>query len=172
MVLLPGLVAANVYMTMNAPVAAPVFGRTVHPATPDQISIGDKDFDLATLRNPLRHLEDSDPEAFRNHVERGRSVYYQNCFYCHGDDTSGNGIFAHALNPVPTNLPDNIPLLQESFLFWRIAKGGPGLPDEGGPWDSAMPAWEKFLTEEEMWEVVLFLYDFSETRPRAMEEHE
>jgi hypothetical protein len=33
-----------------------------------------------------------------------------------------------------------------------------------------MPAWEKFLTEEEMWDVVLFLYDFSDQQPRAREE--
>ena len=70
-------------------------------------------------------------------------------------------MFAHGLNPIPTNFTDQgtIPKLQETFLFWRIAKGGPGLPDEGGPWDSAMPAWEKFLTEEEIWDVILFLYD-------------
>jgi hypothetical protein len=30
-----------------------------------------------------------------------------------------------------------------------------------------MPAWEDFLSREEMWEVVLFLYDFTGTRPRA-----
>jgi hypothetical protein len=30
------------------------------------------------------------------------------------------------------------PQLTESFVFWRIAKGGPGLPKEGAPWNSAM----------------------------------
>jgi hypothetical protein len=33
-----------------------------------------------------------------------------------------------------------------------------------------MPAWEKFLTEEEMWDVILFLYDFTGQRPRGREE--
>ena len=28
-----------------------------------------------------------------------------------------------------------------------------------------MPAWEKFLKEEEMWDVILFLYDFTGQRP-------
>ena len=54
--------------------------------------------------------------------------------------------------------------------YRRIAKGGPGLPEESGPWDTAMPQWEKMLTEEEMWDVVLFLYDFSNQKPRAREE--
>jgi hypothetical protein len=61
-------------------------------------------------------------------------------------------------------------LLRETFLLWRISKGGPGLPDEGGPWDTAMPAWEKFLKEDEMWDAILFLYDFTELKPRAREE--
>jgi hypothetical protein len=63
-------------------------------------------------------------------------------------------------------------MLRETFLFWRIARGGPGLPDEGGPWASAMPAWEKFLTEEQIWDAILFLYDYTGRRPRAKEESE
>ena len=89
-----------------------------------------------------------------------------------GDNLGGNGMFVHGLDPIPTDFADagTIPNLTESFLFWRISKGAPGLPDEGGPWESAMPAWEKFLTEEEMWEAILFLYDFTGRRPRAREE--
>lgn len=176
--LVPAGVAASIYLDMTAEPQAPGFGRTVHPAPPDQITVHDKAFDLVTLENPYRSLEQSDPEGFRRHVAAGREVYYQNCFYCHGDLMQGRGLFAHGLNPIPTNFqdPGTIPMFQESFLFWRIAKGGPGLPPEGGPWESAMPAWEKFLSEEEMWNVILFLYDFTETRPRArhetaMEEH-
>jgi hypothetical protein len=33
-----------------------------------------------------------------------------------------------------------------------------------------MPAWEQFLSEEEMWDVVLFLYEFTDRRPRARHE--
>ena len=85
---------------------------------------------------------------------------------------TGNGMFVHGLDPIPTNFADQgaIAMLRDSFLFWRIAKGGPGLPEEAAPWDTAMPAWEKFLKEEEIWEVVLFLYDFTEQKPRAKEE--
>jgi hypothetical protein len=81
-------------------------------------------------------------------------------------------MFAHGLDPIPTNFADQgaISILRDSYLFWRIAKGGPGLPEEAAPWDTAMPAWESFLTEEEMWEAVLFLYDFTGQRPRAREE--
>lgn len=173
MLAIPALVAFGVYMRMNVELQAPGFGRTVHPAPPDAITVHDRNIDLIRVDNPYRPLETSDPEAFRLHVANGRRVYYENCFYCHGDAMRGDGMVAHGLNPIPTNFADAgaIAMLQESFLFWRISKGGPGLPEEGGPWDSAMPAWEKFLTEEEMWDVVLFLYDFTEQRPRAREDH-
>jgi hypothetical protein len=83
-------------------------------------------------------------------------------------------MFVHGLDPIPTNFADvgTIPNLTETFLFWRISKGGPGLPDEGGPWESAMPVWEKFLTEDEIWNAILFLYDYTGRKPRAKEEME
>lgn len=171
--LLPVLAAFNVYVKMNVPLEAPAFGRTVHPAPPDVITVHEKEISLITATNPYRKLEEQDEEAFRGHVENGRRVYYSNCFYCHGDAMAGDGMFAHSLNPIPSNFTDPgvLPMLQESFLFWRISKGGPGMPEEGGPWDSAMPAWENFLTEEEIWDVILFLYDFNGYRPRARAEH-
>ncbi len=171
---LPILVAARIYISMSQPLQAPSFDRTVHPAPPSEpITVLDQKFDLNAAKNPFRELEKSDPDQFRVHVENGRRIYYENCFYCHGDDMNGDGLFAHGLNPIPTNFRDSgtIANLQEGFLFWRIAKGGPGMPDEGGPWESAMPAWENFLTVDEMWEVILFLYEHTDQRPRELEEH-
>ena len=169
---LPALAAANVYMRMSVPIEPPLFPRTVHPASPSEITVHDKSIHLDAGDNPFRTLETSNPEEFRKHVENGRRVYYRNCVFCHGDDLSGNGMFVHGLDPIPTNFADGATIanLRETFLFWRVAKGGPGLPEEGGPWDTAMPAWEKFLKEEEMWEAILFLYDFTGARPRAREE--
>lgn len=167
---IPAAVAASIYFDMTAPPRAPVFGRTVHPAPPTEITVHDQPFDLTTLDNPLRLTEANDPDEFGRRVADGRRVYYENCFYCHGDLMRGQGIFAHGLNPIPTNFqdPGTIAMLQEGFLFWRVSRGGPGMPEEGGPWMSAMPAWEKFLTVDEMWSVIAFLYDFTEQRPRAL----
>jgi hypothetical protein len=171
-VLIPAAVAAGIYIDRTAPPVAPAFGRTVHPAPPSEIEVGGETLVLGNLPNPYRALETSDPDAFREHVAHGRQIYYHNCFYCHGDLMRGAGLFAHGLNPIPTNFQDkgNLPGFQESFLFWRISKGGAGLPTEGGPWDSAMPVWEQFLTRDDMWDVILFLYDFTGLRPRAVHE--
>ena len=172
---IPALAAANVYVQSNVPLEPPFFPRTVHPASPPSITVLGNRMEIEAGDNPLRHLETSNPQEYRRHVENGRRVYYQNCVFCHGDNLAGNGMFVHGLDPIPTNFADGdtIANLRETFLFWRIAKGGPGLPEEGGPWNTAMPAWEKFLKEEEMWEAVLFLYDFTGERPRAREtEHQ
>jgi mono/diheme cytochrome c family protein len=171
-VAIPVLAAANVYVQMSVPLQPPLFSRTVHPASPSSISVHDKPFDLDGGENPFLPLQTSNPAEFRKHVENGRRVYYRNCVFCHGDDLSGNGMFVHALDPIPTNFADagTIAMLRDTFLFWRIAKGGPGLPEEGGPWESAMPAWEKHLKEDEIWDVILFLYDFTGQKPRAREE--
>ena len=128
-----------------------------------------KQIPLAELENPYRKLAVEAPDHFMEHIQNGRKVYYNNCVLCHGDTLEGNGLFAHGFNPIPANLADSgtIAQLQENYVFWRIAKGGPGLPDESGPWSSAMPAWEKFLTEEEIWDVTMFIYHFTNTTPRA-----
>jgi mono/diheme cytochrome c family protein len=171
-VAIPVLAAANVYMQMSVPLEPPFFPRTIHPASPVEITVHDKKIAIDAGDNPFRQLETSNPAEFRKHVENGRRVYYRNCVFCHGDDLGGNGMFVHGLDPIPTNFADGdtIANLRETFLFWRAAKGGPGLPEEAGPWDSAMPAWEKFLKEEDIWDVILFLYDFTGEKPRAKEE--
>jgi len=171
---LPLLVSAKVYLGMSDEVSAPLFGRTIHPAPPSSINFDGKPVDLIAGTNPYRELHESNPDAFAGHVANGRRVYYQNCVFCHGDNMAGDGIYAHALDPIPANFedPTTIAMLQETYLFWRIAKGAPDLPEESGPWSSAMPAWENFLSEEEIWDVILFLYEHTGQRPRAREHGE
>ncbi|HHZ83629.1 MAG TPA: cytochrome c, partial [Nitrospirales bacterium] len=72
-------------------------------------------------------------------------------------------------NPIPANFtdPGTLAQLQETFVFWRVAKGGPGLPREGFPWASAMPPWEQHLTTEEIWKVILFEYWHTKYPPRT-----
>jgi mono/diheme cytochrome c family protein len=176
--LIPAAFAYQTWAGMTAAPSSPNFPRTVHPAAPVSITVHDAEIDLVSGDNPYRELESSDPETFAAYVTEGKRVYYENCFYCHGDTLAADGMFAHGLNPIPSNFqdPNVLPNFTESFFFWRIAKGAPGLPEEGGPWDSAMPAWESFLTNDEIWKVILFLYNQAGSddgyRPRALaEEH-
>ena len=161
---LVGLVA---YGQVKTTVAAPPNLRSVHPAPPSEITFRGKSITLTGLENPLRQHADSLPA----YLALGKQVYYRNCLPCHGDHLDGLGHYASGFNPLPANFQDNgtIAQLTESFVFWRIAKGGPGLPREGTPWNSAMPKWEDFLTEREIWSVILFLYDQTGSKPRTWE---
>jgi mono/diheme cytochrome c family protein len=170
-VILPSLAGAYVYVSMQPSFEAPVELRSIHPAPPASMKAFGKRYDLSTLENPYRKFEKEDPEKFKQLVKEGGEVYIKNCQYCHGDKLDGNGPYAAGLNPTPLNFQDvgTIAQLQESFVFWRIATGGPGLPKEAAPWISAMPVWQNFLTEDEIWKVILFLYDYTGKRPRSWE---
>jgi len=174
LIILPLLVAYKVYSNTQVEILAPGFSRSAHPAPPNTINFAGKTIDLIRGSNPFRKYEKSDKPKFVEHVKKGKNIFYQNCFYCHGDALQGQGLYAYGLDPLPTNFQDpaTIGMLQEGFLFWRIAEGGIGLPNEGGPWASAMPAWKDFLSEDDIWNVILFLYDYTGNKPRAVEHHE
>lgn len=160
--LIPLWASAWVFARSSSQTLAPLHPRVIHPAPPAQIR---------ALENPYRLLEKKDPEAFEAIVEQGKALYAKNCLFCHGDNLDGKGHFAAALNPLPANFrdPGTIAMLQESFVFWRVAQGGPGLPPEAHPWNSMMPVWEKMLSEEEIWQVITWLYAGTGYEPRTWE---
>jgi len=177
LLVIPGVLAFQTYMGNLPTTDAPPRIRSVHPPPPNTIQVQTPgmaeahEFNVVAGDSPIRPLAESDPEKFATHIARGKEVYYENCFYCHGDTLAADGHYARSVNPLPANFQDPgvLPQLTEAFLFWRVAKGGPGMPDAGGPWDSSMPAWEKFISEEDMWNVIAFLYDYTGYMPRAAE---
>ena len=160
---LPFLFAFVGYNQMTPKFPEPIALRVIHPAPPTTIKIFGEAHNLVSLENPYRQYEKSDPEEFKQLAREGGFIYFQNCFFCHGDFLDGRGMTSLNLNPVPANFQDvgTIAMLQEAFLFWRIGTGGPGLPDESWPWQSAMPIWQNILTQQEVWKVILFLYDYT-----------
>jgi mono/diheme cytochrome c family protein len=170
-VLLVGCLGAYItYQNVKPSFEAPVELRSIHPAPPSNVKAFGKRYKLQTLKNPFR-VEDKAQLA--KNAEEGGVVYYQNCFFCHGDRMLGKGLFYAGFNPLPANFVDigTIAQLTESFVFWRIATGGPGLPSEGAPWISAMPVWHELISEEETWKVILFIYEYAGHHPRVTEEH-
>ena len=169
LVAVPILVALIAAGRARPDMSAPPSCRPTHPAPPSWIPFQGETIELNGLENPLRTAGSLD-----EHYEEGKRVYYQNCGACHGDALRGRGHYAPGFNPAPLNFQDvgTIAQLTESFVFWRIATGGPGLPNEGAPWNSAMPAWENFLTADEIWSVIIFLYEQTGHSPRAWEETE
>jgi mono/diheme cytochrome c family protein len=167
MVVIPLLLGYYAYTQAAARPQSPPELRAVHPAPPAAIQFRGKEVAIAGLENPLR----KDRANFAKNVAAGGEIYIKNCMFCHGDNLDGQGHFAAGFNPPPANFqdPGTIAMLQEAYLFWRIAKGGPGLPKESTPWNSVMPAWEDRLTEEQIWQVIMYLYEATGQQPRRWE---
>ena len=124
---------------------------------------------MGRLMKPNANPWDKDAQGYLKYVREGGEIFYQNCHFCHGDNLNGRGLHAFAFNPIPANFtdPGTIAQLQETFIFWRVSKGGIGLPNEGFPWASVMPPWEQHLTVDEIWKVVLFEYWHTGYYPRT-----
>lgn len=110
---------------------------------------------------------------FEKNLFEGRALYAMNCRPCHGDSVAGDGPMADGFKLRPINFTDNgtIETIVEGYTFWRVTNGGPGLPPEATPWDSAMPEWKLSLTEEERWKIILAEYDLAQKTPRIPEGH-
>ena len=49
-------------------------------------------------------------------------------------------------------------------------KGGKGLPERFKPWNSAMPAWEEVLSQEEVWKTILYINETVKERRQPISE--
>ena len=138
---------------------SPVELRIQHPTLPQEYE---------KLENPFAHV---DEETKMRYLEEGKFLFRLNCRPCHGSKADGNGPFANAFRLRPINFtdPGTIATVVESFAFWRIKEGGPGLPAVSTPWDSAMPAWKDTLTDEQIWKIIMGEYAIAGVVPRQRE---
>jgi hypothetical protein len=154
LVLFPLLIGWQTYGSTAPSDEPPAENRTIHPAPPGE---------YAGLANPVPNTPEN--------VMTGKGLYAAFCSPCHGGNFDGKGVAAKGFNPPPANFadPTTIAMLQESYLFWRIKKGGVGLPIEGMPWKSAMPRWEVELPDEWIWKIIMGEYDGAHQKPRTWE---
>lgn len=88
-------------------------------------------------------------------VDRGKTLFQQNCIQCHGIDGRGDGPDAASLSPAPTDFRLHMPLHTDPQFYAFIANGYPG---------SAMPKFASALSETDIWNLVNYLRSaFSES---------
>lgn len=104
----------------------------------------------------------------------GRVAFAKNCRPCHGMQANGKGpqAWGWKLQPADFTDPGILPTIVEPYAFWRVSKGGPGLPSASTPWDSAMPIWDLNIPEHVRWQVLLGEYDLAGVGPRQPEKLE
>jgi len=107
------------------------------------------------------------PESLTN----GGQLYAQNCAACHGENGAGDGVFADDLAAAgesskqtmagdedmmmqkPVDFTDRTRMLGASpaLLQGKILRGGMG---------TGMPMWGSIFTEEQIWDLIAYLYSF------------
>lgn len=93
-------------------------------------------------------------------LEAGKKLYQRWCTQCHGDEGKGDGPAADFVYPRPRNFTLAIfkvrttpsgQLPTDHDLFNIISKGLPG---------TSMPAWEKFISETDRWQLAHYVKTF------------
>ena len=128
---------------------------------PSTIELNGKRLSLQDLKNPVMESNQT--------LLEGSKIYIKNCVLCHGDLLDGKGLFGESFSPPPANFlhPQSILSKPQSYSYWRIMKGGLGMPKKYNPWDSAMPAWEGVLKEDEVWKVIQYIYRSAKEKTEA-----
>ncbi len=101
------------------------------------------------------------PESLAN----GKRLYAQNCAACHGENGAGDGVLAEKVaaefgkglagmnDSHPVDFTDAKRMLGASpaLLHGKILRGGMG---------TGMPMWGSIFTDEQIWNLVAYLYAF------------
>ena len=97
------------------------------------------------LANPLPRTRET--------LDRGATVYTENCASCHGPTGRGDGGAGRELAPAPGNLAwlSQMPMVRrDPFMYWTVAEGGASL-------GSAMPAFKDTLSKDDIWAVIAYV---------------
>ncbi len=103
----------------------------------------------AKKKNPVAADEKS--------LAAGKAVYTQNCLSCHGGGGKGDG-------PAAKDLPQKVGDLAaarvtantDGALFWKITEGR-----------APMPTYEKLLSEEQRWQVIVYVRSITSSASNA-----
>ena len=104
-------------------------------------------------------------------LANGKQLYTQNCAACHGENGAGDGVFADDLaeageasmqsmtgaenmimqTPVDFTDPKRMLGASPALLQGKVLRGGMG---------TGMPMWGSIFTEEQIWDLIAYLYSF------------
>jgi hypothetical protein len=104
------------------------------------------------VTNPLTPIDQN--------LEDGMKLYTMNCALCHGGLDRKPSALEHSFYPPPPNLISDPPDDPEWHLFYTIRTGVRY---------TGMPAWDKTLTEQDMWKISMLLSHLDKLPPGVQE---
>jgi mono/diheme cytochrome c family protein len=95
---------------------------------------------MKKLKNPVA--------ANRETIGAGMMLYMDHCQSCHGENGDGKGQKAEKLSVAPANFTDarTMSSIADGELFWKITEGR-----------RPMPGFKDKLTEQERWQLVVYV---------------
>ena len=102
------------------------------------------------IKNPISSTDEN--------LIAGAKLYQANCSTCHGDIRRPDGMFADALYQRAPQFLKDAPDMPENQNFYII---------QHGVRHSGMPAWDKILTQEQMWQLTTFLSHMDKLPPQV-----
>lgn len=90
-------------------------------------------------------------------IAGARRLYLDKCAECHGESGKGDGSQARMYDPRPTNFTDTAHMnaISDGELFYKISEG-----------HRPMPSFKKRFSEEQRWQLVLFLRSFAQSNSK------
>ena len=104
------------------------------------------------VTNPLTPID--------SNLEDGMKLYTMNCALCHGGLDRKPSALANSFYPPPPNLVSDPPDDPEWHIFFTIRTG---IRYTG------MPAWDKTLSEQDMWKITMFLSHMDKLPPAVQQ---
>jgi mono/diheme cytochrome c family protein len=105
---------------------------------------------LAVHASVVRHTEERPNPAppTEENLIAGMEIYTQMCAKCHGQPNAGSSIYGESFYPPAPQLAGHPPEYTEAEIFWIV---------KHGIRNTAMPAWGRQLSDENIWQMVSFL---------------
>ena len=135
-------------------------GPTIGPPT-DSIPVTGREIKYTAEEYKLLRMSGSSENSY--HQDKAEEIYRVNCSVCHGESLKGDGAVAKYLTrgAAPANLiGGSTAEASEGEIFAWISYGsrtGFALEMAGQPNPTAMPTFNKLLTEEERWHLVKYI---------------
>lgn len=80
-------------------------------------------------------------------IKKGKKIYDQMCWTCHGEFGKGDGPAGKTLNPKPANhTGDAVQSQTDGAIYWKLSNG-----------KGVMPAYGKVFTKTERWQLVSYI---------------
>jgi mono/diheme cytochrome c family protein len=114
-------------------------GLAAFHRTPWAVPLAEKD-----RKNPLTPSEAN--------LAAAKQIYGDQCANCHGDGGKGDGSDAMMYDPAPSDLTDTAKLSKrtDGEIYYQITEGR-----------KPMPSFKKKLTDEQRWQLVLYVRAFA-----------